>query len=214
MLPYIIPYFTEFNLDHSSRTSTANVILQTLQICIRFGCALDNRHHLRTSICFHLAPGLGHQLYILVDMEFPKMVVPWNASRTLQRSFCNIALDHSKSRRGTKASFTHFGTSCLQDGSKPGSGEEVLQGHVTWEFDFWSPYVDRTLYELTNTFKKSYTSCRVRGCGKALDFRQGSLGCRVCLGGSGAYGAGFYKGTLLGSPNREPQEYSRYIIGI
>ena len=24
----------------------------------------------------------------------------------------------------------------------------------------------------------------------------------------------FYKGTLLGTPNREPQEYSRYIIGI
>ena len=23
-----------------------------------------------------------------------------------------------------------------------------------------------------------------------------------------------YKGTLLGTPNREPQEYSRYIIGI
>ena len=24
----------------------------------------------------------------------------------------------------------------------------------------------------------------------------------------------FYKGTLLGTPSREPQEYSRYIIGV
>ena len=40
--------------------------------------------------------------------------------------------------------------------------------------------------------------------------RSQDLGCF----GPGLVHKGLSKGTLLGTPNREPQEYSRYIIGI
>ena len=43
---------------------------------------------------------------------------------------------------------------------------------------------------------------------------QPAPGGEMGLGFKAQGGSGVYEGILLGTPNREPQEYSRYIIGI